>query len=508
MAAKKDIRTAHEKWEQTMADARARGYLFKQALPEGLLGGWDYTKKPNRRNHSDTSPVELRSRGRVPPNFRDDSEDKLSFTVTTYMPLPNKDADQTKTRLNDIQGLPEPKHKIPTNLSDFKREMKRKDGMLENFHFVGGPRWKEWCAWDEEYLLWGRFRDHGLEYKGFQPAWDSKPLMDLGYQKVHEDMERLAYEQGVPSWTILMLEDFATEQAAFRQRFDNFLEQYSPSIPRSLTMLRQGSFYYYIKDNPTPDQHEHTQYQQMDRVFPKILLRQSGYQKWVEQLYYHIGFQQTENIGKSNLVAENGLGACLLDNVCVPPQCQYAGVRKPAASHFLNPSETITLPPHNGMSYSRHNSDAKSSHFTPTHLPEETIGPSRFLIEYEDRQFAVPDGRQDAAHPSSIQTTPEQRMYSSKLFSNSGLQTNETIQPADYLNTDRSSPFDANATFRDEISESGTPPHDELYRGELEDLAFPSRNMLGSIGSGRRGQHTPVGFHSRYGLFRREDTRA
>jgi len=107
MGHQRDLRTAHEKFEQNMAEGRRRGFFQLLAVPppEGIFGGWDHTKKPNRYIYTNTTPIEIRSRGKIPPNVKDDTEDSVTFTVTSYHSL--LDADQTETcRSAVIQGLP------------------------------------------------------------------------------------------------------------------------------------------------------------------------------------------------------------------------------------------------------------------------------------------------------------------------------------------------------------------------------------------------------------------
>ena len=99
--------------------------------------------------------------------------------------------------------------------------MKQKDGMLSNFHEVGGLRWTEWCAWDEEYV-WTRFTN-GLKYEGYPATLETNSLTDWGYRKVREDMETLACQQGIRSWRTRR-KTSKLEEEAFTQRFMNTME--------------------------------------------------------------------------------------------------------------------------------------------------------------------------------------------------------------------------------------------------------------------------------------------
>jgi hypothetical protein len=227
MDRQRDLRTAHEKWAQNMAEGHRRGWfqILTRPPPEGIFGGWDHTKKPNRYISTDITPNGPRSRGKIPPNVRDDTEDTVSTTVTAYEHLDN--VDQTQTRRTVIQGLPAQKEPTTTDLPLFLKDMKHKDGMLENINHVGGLRWIEWCAWDEEFV-WKRYQD-GFAYKGYPNTTTDLPKVnlssDLGYRKVREDMERIAIAQGIPSWTTLMRGDSVSERIALEQRFNNYMDQ-------------------------------------------------------------------------------------------------------------------------------------------------------------------------------------------------------------------------------------------------------------------------------------------
>jgi hypothetical protein len=80
-------------------------------------------------------------------NVRDDTAEYLSITVTTYMPLSidSSSAHQPQTVRLPLKVCPEKQRS--NGLSVFEESMKHRTGMLENFHRVGGPQWKEWSAW-------------------------------------------------------------------------------------------------------------------------------------------------------------------------------------------------------------------------------------------------------------------------------------------------------------------------------------------------------------------------
>src|SRR5271170_4150728 len=211
MVIKRDTRTALEKWDQGISEAHFRGYwhLLQYPIPEGLFCGWDHTK-PTSRNYArhDIAPVQLRSRGTIEADCRDDTPDEVVIMVTTYPPVrPNchGDVDQTKTRFSRVRCLPPRKQDPEERQHDFWafcNKMYVKARSLKPFDMEGGPRWKEWCVWDDQYL-WERYpQERGLEYRG-PPVREDFSLTDLGYRRVRAEMERLAWDQGIQSWTKL-----------------------------------------------------------------------------------------------------------------------------------------------------------------------------------------------------------------------------------------------------------------------------------------------------------------
>jgi len=119
MVIRRDTRTALEKWDQGISDAHFRGfwYCLQHPYPDGLFSGWDHTK-PTSRNYGkhDIAPVQLRSRGTIEANCRDDTPDEMVITVTTYPPIRREgNVDQTKTRFTRVRCLP-PRKRDPEEI--------------------------------------------------------------------------------------------------------------------------------------------------------------------------------------------------------------------------------------------------------------------------------------------------------------------------------------------------------------------------------------------------------
>src|SRR5436190_10706502 len=57
----RDLRTAHEKWEQGIREAHINGWyqILGNNPPAGIFGGWDHTKKPNRCAPTSTTSIEI-----------------------------------------------------------------------------------------------------------------------------------------------------------------------------------------------------------------------------------------------------------------------------------------------------------------------------------------------------------------------------------------------------------------------------------------------------------------
>src|SRR5271170_764779 len=156
----KDTRTAHQKWEQGISEARLRGYWqvcnWPSGWPPGLFQGWDHTKQNTRDSDKPGVIPEIRSRGKIPPNCKDDTDNEFEFTVTTCLGI-RMDVDQTETRRLIVRHeLPpkEIKERTKLELQQFSAVLQaKKEAMLPNINHVAGPHWEEWCAWDDEYLL-------------------------------------------------------------------------------------------------------------------------------------------------------------------------------------------------------------------------------------------------------------------------------------------------------------------------------------------------------------------
>ena len=297
---RRDTRTAHEKWEQGVVEARQRGCwaLHHKSLPPGLMGGWDHTKQNNTAPRFRDEQNSFSTRGTVPANIRDDTDDELTIVVTRLLPIDRDGlADQTQTHIQKlcVQCIPasnrEQRGRSVKELEELQKEMKSR--VLEDFDEIAGPRWKEWCTWDEEYV-WERFLDRGFVYKGYHQPWNSS-LTDWRYRRVREDMETLTFQQGMKSWTELMRNEHEGGQLkALFQRFKNYLSIHGQQslcysapvdLPRSWSMVQHES-YYPATGRSYLDSRTGRQYQKLpldflfrDRVFEMELKR------WVQQLY-------------------------------------------------------------------------------------------------------------------------------------------------------------------------------------------------------------------------------
>jgi hypothetical protein len=292
----RDTRTAHEKWEQGIAEARERGYwaLHKNPLPQGLLGGWDHTKQNNTASRFRDTQIAFSTRGTIPANIRDDTDDELTIVVRRLLPI-DRDGlvDQTQTHIRklSVQCIPasnlEQTGQSVSELEELEREMQSR--VVGNFNEIAGPLWKEWCAWDEEYV-WERFVDCGFKYRGYHQPWNSS-LTDWRYRKVLEDVETLACQHGMKSWMDLMRNAHEEELRTLFQRFKNYLTTHQQAyiapvdLPRSWAMVQHGSYYPHTWRSYL-DSRTGRQYQKLpldfnlaDRAFEMELKR------WTQQLY-------------------------------------------------------------------------------------------------------------------------------------------------------------------------------------------------------------------------------
>ena len=468
MRRNRDLRTSHERWEQGVAEGYRRGWyqqLFMEP-PEGIFGGWDHTKKPNRHIHTNISPIEIRSRGRIPPNVRDDTGDTLSITVTSYPPLHHVDQTQT-CRTVSIQGLPAQKSlPVPTDLSQFLRDMKEKDGMLSNFHEVGGLRWVEWCAWDEEYV-WTRFTN-GLKYEGYPAALKTCSLTDWGYRKVREDMEKLASQQKIRSWGTRR-KTSELEEEALKQRFVNTMEllnaNYGSShwdfLPDSWALMMEGG-----------SQHDQIAYGDLSskRVSDKVLrYRASLPSWWLDHLFHRLEFEWHRELDKRLAMAEK--------NGFIPGKSIYIGDYPQAlqkTSQHAKPNAK-QLAPHRSIAdtFIATPSEGRiSTHHTLLGLPDVALSEGRAVAKGDN-----PNG--NAQMNLAIHHSPP------------GLGKQQPIMPNILLPS----------SLQTVLKEEDTNDHSHRPNKTDEDIGNSMRSMaLGNIGSGRRAPFSNGGPQDRYGL--------
>lgn len=466
MRRQRDLRTSHERWEQGMAEGYSRGWYQHTLVdpPEGIFGGWDHTKKPNRRIHTNMSPIEIRSRGRIPPNVRDDTDDTLSITVTSYPSLHSVDQTQTR-RTVTIQGLPAQKSSpVPTDLSQFVRNMKEKDGMLANFHEVGGLRWVEWCAWDEEYV-WTRFTN-GLKYKGYPTTLKTNSLTDWGYRKVREDMEKLACQQGIRSWGTRR-KTSELEEEALTQRYVNTMDLLNANhgsshwdfLPDSWALMIEGG-----------SQHNQSTYADLSskRVSDKVLrYRASLPSWWLDHLFQRLEFECNRELDeRMAMVEKSGL---------IPAKSFYVGDYSEQLQRPTQYAKPIVnqLAPHRSImdKFNAHPSDEViSAHHTRTGLSEVGLSEGR-----AGTKGGHSNGNAQTTYAIHRSPPGLGKHVMPNLLLSSSLQTVLTEEDANQL----------------------SHPHTMLD----EDIGNSVRSMaLGNIGSGRRAVFSNGGPQDPYGL--------
>ena len=218
MSKRRDYRTAYEKWEEGMAQARRKGLGYWQVppalLPPGLCDGWDHTKHSSQHIKTYESQGPLASRGNVPVGVRDDTEDELRIVVTTYGPF-FACPQNTKTRVRVIKTPPKAKQSLSQLSSPallrLPKKNKEVDGMMteEEFQEIGGLRWLEWCAWDDNYVasrvdhitrLFSSSANGRIGDYNFLRNTGTSTLMAQEYFESIRTMARLATEQGTFSF--------------------------------------------------------------------------------------------------------------------------------------------------------------------------------------------------------------------------------------------------------------------------------------------------------------------
>jgi hypothetical protein len=484
MGRQRDLRTAHEKFEQNMAEGRRRGFfqLLTVPPPEGIFGGWDHTKKPNRYIYTNIKPVEIRSRGKIPPNVKDDTEDSVTITVTSYHSL--LDADQTETcRTAVIQGLPAQKQPGTTDLSHFLKDMKNKDGMLENINLVGGLRWIEWCAWDEEYV-WKRYKD-GHTYKGYPASFKTNSLTDLGYRNVRKDMEILALHQGIPSWTSVMRGDPTSERDALEQRYHNYMEQlftdkdslYRDYLPDSWALYTEGQ----------------TQRYSAGDAKPKIN-KASLPPWWIGQLFHRLELEWTQELEEESEVVENkGSVFSQSANIWEPPPPRHSTVITDSQKGASSWTNSMGIAPYNFSS---------ERMFRLQNFKEEHIDISSRLLSGRATETDPIDG--NALYPTNrmqlnesdarqlTQLSADQSVNHITRFPSTRVQMNPVRQlPHHSIDTIAREDADPN------LLSQGTSTWNA--NSGLRNMA------LGSIGSGRRAPISEWSSRDRYGFSEGKD---
>ena len=169
MGPSRDHRTAQEKWEQLMAEARHRPSLFvhRGPLPD-CREHWPATTRVNRTPFNEEASNVL-SRRDLPESCLDETEAEVTVNITTLKPLSagsDDHDDETETRCRTIiKTLKESRN--PTVSADVSHTTR----LCSQERYTGtcaGPPRRYWCSWDEEDPELG-YEIHGSECPRLNP---------------------------------------------------------------------------------------------------------------------------------------------------------------------------------------------------------------------------------------------------------------------------------------------------------------------------------------------------
>jgi hypothetical protein len=290
MKFQRDLRTALEKWEDARVKARVRGHWYKldRPLPQELLGGWDRTWLAAR---SPYKPDVTAARWEPKKGYRDESKDTLVITVTTYLPLSDSKEDVPKIRTSTLTGLPYGKQ--PKDLQNVEEAVESTVGRFTNIDKVGGPRWKEWCAWEDQYN-WTRFTDIRLRFQGPQPIWHRVTLGDLRYAKVLRHTERdedvVAASQNLERFYNYVDRNRPSEKPEYRPTYNN--GDNMKLLPQTWDMVKSGTFY--CSERHQDGYHEYNEYKHCEKLVDFSANELAIPLSWLERMHNDLKAQLTE----------------------------------------------------------------------------------------------------------------------------------------------------------------------------------------------------------------------
>ena len=151
----------------------------------------------------------------------------MFVVVTRFGPVTRKGGvtgvDQTRTRrMPCLPARKQTPEEVKGTFEGFFTDMAKKTERKVGFDKEGGPRWREWCIWDDQYL-WERYRELGREYRQPREPFNDYSLTDFGYRTAREEMERLASRQKIMSWAQMLRRAPMIEKIALYARVRNYL---------------------------------------------------------------------------------------------------------------------------------------------------------------------------------------------------------------------------------------------------------------------------------------------
>ena len=262
-----------------MAEARHRPSLFihRRPLPE-VYESWPTTIKANRSLCSEEGPNFL-SRSDIPHSCHDETEAQVTINVTTLMPLyanVSLNVGHIETRSCTLTRTVKEKSKSRNQpASPIISGMTRPRSQERDAGTYAGPCWREWCAWDEEYL-WLRYWNLGYQYQGLEPFGRSCPLVDIGYAKA-----RSALKQRERT-----LNEARDEQAVLRQRFWNFTDQLTrSSLARDRHMVTEHR--YFTNGSYSPNRYQDGYLTDAMKMVPS--------DGWIQRLIEYLCLQEVQD---------------------------------------------------------------------------------------------------------------------------------------------------------------------------------------------------------------------
>jgi hypothetical protein len=256
----RDHRTAQQKWDQMMVEAKQRGYLHLENVDGSLLstlrGEWDYSK-PNSPGRPETREVasDLTSGGVILLGTRNETPVEFKFQVTRLPSFPLGDQQILTTQSKKLALQPQAEKYNRRDVEEREArmvgkrteswDMKRgsnqglRDGFLYRLDRGGGLQWCEWCQYDEEYrpgayllnnkAITGRMLKVMKERIPGTGRYENVMMQvetaaDHEYSRTRALMEIIASEHGTRSYTELMRGDEHQQMEGLEKRLFNYLQ--------------------------------------------------------------------------------------------------------------------------------------------------------------------------------------------------------------------------------------------------------------------------------------------